>query len=135
MQKNLFNISKINTKLELEPRDNNRHNSINKYYIDSGIKGNKNNNKANTIIINNNIHINTFIDKNNMNLDKKEIIKGREKNVFLYNRTSEKNVREMYNETNLNKNCRNIRNKQKIETEIKSCRNKANKSSIVFSHI
>ena len=135
LQKNLFNISKINTKLELEPRDNNRHNSINKYYIDSGIKGNKNNNKANTIIINNNIHINTFIDKNNMNLDKKEIIKGREKNVFLYNRTSEKNVREMYNETNLNKNCKNIRNKQKLETEIKSCRNKANKSSIVFSHI
>ena len=135
-QKNLFNISKINSNLELEPRDNNRHNSINKYYIDSGIKTNKNYNKANTIIINNNIHINTFIDKNNMTLDKKELIKGRDKkSVVLYNKTSEKNVREIYNESNLNNKFKNIRNKQKIETDIKSCRNKINKSSIVFSNI
>ena len=71
-----------------------------------------------------------------MNLDKKEIIKGREKkNLFLYNKASDKNVSEIYNETNFNNKFKNIRNKQKIETDIKSCRNKINKSSIVFSHI
>ena len=79
-QKNVFNVTKINSNLELEPPDNNRHNSINRYYIDSGIKSNKNYNKTNTIIINNNIHINTFIDKN---LDKKEFINFSLFNIYV----------------------------------------------------
>ena len=56
-------------------------------------------NKANTIIINNNIQINTFIDKNNINLNQKGISVGNNnKNLFLYNnRSSEKNVKEIYN--------------------------------------
>lgn len=56
-------------------------------------------NKANTIIINNNIQNNTFIDKNNINLNQKGISVGNNnKNLFLYNnRSSEKNVKEIYN--------------------------------------
>ena len=62
--KNLFTVTKLNSNLELEPQDNNRLTSTNKYYINSGTKPNiyKDYNKVNTIIINNNIHINNFID-------------------------------------------------------------------------
>ena len=66
-------LKKFNVTLELEPQDNYRRRSANKYYIDTGKKNiNQNNNyknsKANTIIINNNIQINTLIDDKSRNL-------------------------------------------------------------------
>ena len=136
--KNIFDVTKINQNLELEPKDNNRRSSNNKYYIDSGMKANINksyNNKPNTIIINNNIHINTFIDKNNINLNQKGISVGNNnKNLFLYNRTSEKNVNEIYNEPDFTSKFKNIRIKQKNGSDLKNSINKINKSSIVFSN-
>ena len=107
--KNLFTINKTNSN-DLEPHDNNRRSSNNKYYIDSGMKPNinKSYNKtnSNTIIINNNIHINTFIDKNNIknNIDK---------NMFLNNNNNAtvKKINEIYNEPLLTNNFKNIINK------------------------
>ena len=68
-------IKKINVTLELEPQDNYKRKSVNKYYVDNGNKNNNNitdmnksYNKANTIIINNNIQINTLINNKNNNL-------------------------------------------------------------------
>ena len=135
--KNLFTVEKINQNFELEPKDNNRRNSNNKYYINSGMKANiKDYNKANTIIINNNIHINTFIDKNNINLNQKGIDEGNTNtNLFLYNRTSEKNLKEnIFYEPNPTNNFKNVRIKQKIGNDIQKSINKINKSSISFSH-
>ena len=69
-------VTKLNSTLELGPKDNYKKIS-NKYYIDSGNKNiinnnmnlNKNsNNRANTIIINNNIQINNLIDDKSKNL-------------------------------------------------------------------
>ena len=65
------NIKKFNVTLELEPQDNYKRRSVNKYYIDSGknnINKNKSYNNANTIIINNNIQINTLFDDKTRNL-------------------------------------------------------------------
>ena len=128
--KNVFTITNKNSN-NIEPHDNNRRSSKNKYYIDSGMKYNINKsfNKANTIIINNNIHINTFIDKNNI---KKNI----DNNLLLNNNgTSVKNINEIYNGPMLTNNYKNIRSKTKIEGEEKIIRNKINKSSKVFSQI
>ncbi len=129
-------ITKINPTLDIEPKDNNRRRSTNKYYIDSGMKVNmnKNYNKPNTIIINNNIHINTFIDKNNLNVNRKDTYKEKaNKNLFLYNHTSDKKTNEFYDERTNNK-FRNIRNKQKYESNLNNSKNKINKSSIAFSN-
>ena len=65
------NFKKFNSTLELEPQDNYKRRSVNKYYIDSGnknIKKNKSYNNPNTIIINNNIQINTVIDDKSRNV-------------------------------------------------------------------
>ena len=135
--KNLFTVTKLNSNLELEPQDNNRRSSNNKYYINSGMKPNinKNYSKSNTIIINNNIHINTFIDKNNLNINKKEIMSGNvNKNLFLFKEQNGKGVNDLYNESNLTNKFKNIRNKSKVENDDKKSRNKNNKSTIVFSH-
>ena len=76
------NIKKFNVTLELEPQDNYKRRSVNKYYIDSGknnINKNKSYNNANTIIINNNIQINTLFDDKTRNLylvNKEEINDG-----------------------------------------------------------
>ena len=69
-------VTKLNSTLELGPKDNHKKIS-NKYYIDSGNKNiinnnmnlnNNSNNRANTIIINNNIQINNLIDDKSKNL-------------------------------------------------------------------
>ena len=130
--KNLFTINKTNSN-DLEPHDNNRRSSNNKYYIDSGMKPNinKSYNKtnSNTIIINNNIHINTFIDKNNIknNIDKNRFLNSN-------NNATVKKINEIYNEPLLTNNFKNIRNKSKVEAEGKVIRNKINKSSLVFAN-
>ena len=65
------NLKKFNVTLELEPQDNYKRRSVNKYYIDSGknnINKNKSYNNTNTIIINNNIQINTLFDDKTRNL-------------------------------------------------------------------
>ena len=70
-------IKKFNITLELEPQDNYKRKSANKYYNDNGNKNyinnninnnNKSYNNGNTIIINNNIQINTLINNKNNNL-------------------------------------------------------------------
>ena len=126
---NVFTIVKNNSN-DLEPHDNNRRSSNNKYYIDSGMKPNinKSYNNSNTIIINNNININTFIDKNNI---KRNI----DTNLYLNNNsTNIKNINGIYNEPILTNRFKNSQNKPKIEGEEKIIRNKINKSSIVFAH-
>ena len=127
--KNVFTFVKNNSN-DLEPHDNNRRSSNNKYYIDSGMKANinKSYNNSNTIIINNNIHINTFIDKNNI---KRNI----DTNLYLNNNSANiKNINGLYNEHILTNRFKNSQNKPKIEGEENIIRNKNNKSSIVFAH-
>ena len=127
--KNVFTIVKNNYN-DLEPHDNNRRSSNNKYYIDSGMKANinKSYNNSNTIIINNNIHINTFIDKNN-------IKRNFDTNLYLNNNsTNIKNINGIYNEPILTTRFKNSQNKPKNEGEEKIIRNKINKSSIIFPH-
>ena len=74
----------MNSNLELEPRDN-KGNEINKYFINCGlIKDIKNNyNKENTIIINNNIHINTYIDKTKSSSSKANF-NNKSPNIFIF---------------------------------------------------
>ena len=81
---NLFNTLNMNSNLELEPRDN-KGNEINKYFINCGIiKDIKNNyNKENTIIINNNIHINTYIDKTKSSSSKANF-NNKSPNIFIF---------------------------------------------------
>ena len=104
------NIKKFNVTLELEPQDNYKRRSVNKYYIDSGknnINKNKSYNNANTIIINNNIQINTlFNDKT--------------RNLYLINK-DEINDGIKYNYENKH---RSNKNKMIIKTENKDIRKK-----------
>ena len=104
------NIKKFNVTLELEPQDNYKRRSVNKYYIDSGknnINKNKSYNNTNTIIINNNIQINTlFNDKT--------------RNLYLVNK-DEINDGIKYNYENKH---RSNKNKMIIKTENKDIRKK-----------
>ena len=71
------------------------------------INNNKNNiNKHNTIIINNNIHINTYID-NGKSLNIKKPIKNSK--IFLFNKVNEANNHEIFTLPNKysNKNAKN----------------------------
>ena len=74
--KGIFTVTKINQTVQTEPRDNNKRqfNKLTKK-IDKNIINNtiNNINKNNTIIINNNIHINTYFNSNKP-LVKKQII-------------------------------------------------------------
>ena len=104
------NLKKFNVTLELEPQDNYKRRSVNKYYIDSGknnINKNKSYNNTNTIIINNNIQINTlFNDKT--------------RNLYLVNK-DEINDGIKYNYENKH---RSNKNKMIIKTENKDIRKK-----------
>ena len=104
------NIKKFNVTLELEPQDNYKRRSVNKYYIDSGknnINKNKSYNNANTIIINNNIQINTLFD-------------DKTRNLYLVNK-EEINDGIKYNYENKH---RSNKNKKIIKTENKDIRKK-----------
>ena len=131
-------ITKISPNLELEPKDNNRRRlTNNKYYINSGMKVsmNKNYNKPNTIIINNNIHINNFIDKNNLNINQKDMVgPNTNKNLFLYNHQNEKKTNELLTVQKIKNKFKNVRNKQKYESNINNSRNMNNKSSISLTN-
>ena len=104
------NLKKFNVTLELEPQDNYKRRSVNKYYIDSGknnINKNKSYNNANTIIINNNIQINTLFD-------------DKTRNLYLVNK-DEINDGIKYNYENKH---RSNKNKMIIKTENKDIRKK-----------
>jgi hypothetical protein len=90
----------INQNLKLEPQDNKRGSSK-KYYYDSRAENNANINygKPNTIIINNNIHINTFIDKKDIRINPNRPNKSKtSKNVTLFKGQNEKNINKIIGE-------------------------------------
>jgi hypothetical protein len=92
-------------------------------------------NKANTIIINNNIHINTYIDKNNLN--ENGTIKGsfnkNNPNLFLFEHPQDKKITEMLKGSNPSNKNRNIRIKQNNMNPSKSTRNNNVKSNLPLS--
>ena len=101
-------VKKFNITLDIEPQDNYKRKSVNKYNDDLG-KTNNNLNKsyniAKTIIINNNIQINTLIN------DKSKNLYLLDKDGFKYN----------YENKNLS-----------TQTVVKNIRNNINKSNIIF---
>ena len=74
---------KLNNTLDKEPQDNYKRKSVNKRYSETESKINSinKNNNSKTIIINNNIHINTMIDNTYLNQDR---IINKSQNIFLY---------------------------------------------------
>lgn len=122
---NLVNEMKYNSYIQQEPQDNKRG-STNKYYIDNDkIKQSYNN--PNTIIINNNIHINTYIDNNNLN--KKDLINDVNKkniNFIFFNEPQDKEMNEMLrrNPSSKNKKDRNIINNMDESKNIKNNKKK-----------
>ena len=74
---------KLNNTLDKEPQDNYKRKSVNKRYSETESKINSinKNNNSKTIIINNNIHINTMIDNTYLNQDR---ILNKSQNIFLY---------------------------------------------------
>ena len=121
----IFHSTKLNQNSKLEPQDNNRRSYKKKNLNEKMIyKIKKSYNKSNTIIINNNIHINTFIDKNKLNLNKKDLIK-RSANKILYNPIGKKKINEIVKDK-IKKKLRIIRVKDKRETNFNHT-NKINK--------
>ena len=102
-------IKKLNITLDLEPQDNYKRKSVNKYYSNAGNTTNninQNLNKAKTIIINNNIQINTLIN------DKSKNLYLVEKDGFKYNyENKNKNGVKIVTMKNESKNIRNNINK------------------------
>ena len=102
-------IKKFNITLDLEPQDNYKRKSVNKYYSNAGNTTNninQNLNKAKTIIINNNIQINTLIN------DKSKNLYLVEKDGFKYNyENKNKNGVKIVTMKNESKNIRNNINK------------------------
>ena len=102
-------IKKFNITLDLEPQDNYKRKSVNKYYSNAGNTTNninQNFNKAKTIIINNNIQINTLIN------DKSKNLYLVEKDGFKYNyENKNKNGVKIVTMKNESKNIRNNINK------------------------
>ena len=98
-------IKKFNITLDLEPQDNYKRKSVNKYYSNAGNTTNninQNLNKAKTIIINNNIQINTLIN------DKSKNLYLVEKDGFKYNyENKNKNGVKIVTTKNESKNIRN----------------------------
>jgi len=120
--KNLVNEIKYNSYIEQGPQDNKRGSS-NKYIIDND-KVKQSYNNPNTIIINNNIHINTYIDNNDIN--------NKNINFIFFNENKDKKMNEILKERNpstKNKNHRYIINNM---NESKNIRNN-NKSFLSFS--
>ena len=85
--KNLVNEIKYNSYIEQGPQDNKRGSS-NKYIIDND-KVKQSYNNPNTIIINNNIHINTYIDKSK-NIASKTNYNNKSPNIFFFDRQIKK---------------------------------------------
>lgn len=164
--KNLYNQTKLSQTLENEPRDNNKksikiiknNNSVNlnANNISNNISNNNANknlvnkkfynqiNKHNTIIINNNIQINTFFDNNNYsnsidtNTNNTNISNNIQANsLYTYNNLSNNtnNNNNLYNNEefitlpNLSNKYKNIKNKQKLIYKSKNNGNYINKSS------
>ena len=129
--KNLVNEIKYNSYIEQGPQDNKRGSS-NKYIIDND-KVKQSYNNPNTIIINNNIHINTYIDNNNLNnKDLINDINNKNINFIFFNDNKDKKMKEILKERNpstKNKNHRYIINNM---NESKNIRNN-NKSFLSFS--
>ena len=96
--KDLYTVTKINQTVENEPRDNTKRifNKKNENNIINNI------NKHNTIIINNNIHINTYLD-NNKSLGKKKF-----QNIIIDN-LDDKNVSELFNLHTLSNKYKNLK--------------------------
>ena len=129
--------SNLNSALVNEPKDNDKRASNNIYYIENGMKDkiSQSYNKANTIIINNNIHINTYFDKNNLN--ENGIIKGNfnknNTNLFLFEHPQDKIVNEKAKGPNPSNKNRNIKIKQNNMNPSKSTRNNNVKSNLALS--
>ena len=138
--KNLYSVTKINQTVENEPRDNIKR-SIKKLKKKSDINNNNinninninKNNKLNTIIINNNIHINTFIDNNkpiNSSIDNKN------SKIIMLNKIIDNNINEILTLPNLNNRYSNRysninTNKQKYIYDYENPQNIINKSSTI----
>jgi len=88
--KNLYNTLNLDSNLDFGPIDN-KGSEFNKYFINSGVIKNIKNgyNKGNTIIINNNIHINTYIDKSK-NIASKTNYNNKSPNIFFFDRQIKK---------------------------------------------
>ena len=120
--------------LELEPQDNKRG-SYNRKYINSNVKNNldKNYNNINTIIINNNIHINTYFDKND--LSKKDLIKANfirnNPNLIVFNQPNDKIKNEINKYKSHNKS-RKIKKKNMFEA--KNDDTQISKSNLLHSY-
>ena len=131
--KNFYTVTKINQTVGNEPRDNNKR-SINKLKKSNGLHNihtsNKKNNKSNkkkhnTIIINNNIQIDTFYDNEN-----KPVNTNREKknSFFEFNNYNENNENDLLTLPNyINKY--KIKNRQKLIYDLKNGHNLINKST------
>ena len=131
--KNLYNVTKINQTIENEPMDNMKrsiyklkkkmeNNNMNK------INNNKNKiNKHNTIIINNNIHINTFID-NGKSVNTNKPIKNSK--IFIFNRVNDKNNHEVFTLPNKYSN-KNVKNQKLLYDVENNNQNKVGKTSTI----
>jgi hypothetical protein len=135
--KNTLENTNLNSVSIQEPKDNDKRASNSMYYIDKGMKDkiSQSYNKGNTIIINNNIHINTYIDKNNLN--ENGTIKGsfnkNNPNLFLFEHPQDKKITEMLKGSNPSNKNRNIRIKQNNMNPSKSTRNNNVKSNLPLS--
>jgi hypothetical protein len=135
--KNVLENANLNSVSAQEPKDNDKRASNSMYFIDKGMKDkiSQSYNKANTIIINNNIHINTYIDKNNLN--ENGTIKGsfnkNNPNLFLFEHPQDKKITEMMKGSNPSNKNRNIRIKQNNMNPSKSTRNNNVKSNLPLS--
>jgi len=135
--KNMIGNAKLNSVQAQEPKDNDKRASNSTYYNDKGMndKISQSYNKANTIIINNNIHINAYIDKHNLNENR--IINGsfnkNNNNLFLFENPQDKKIKEMMKGSNPSNKNRNIKIKQNNMNPSKSTRNNNVKSNISLS--
>ena len=129
--KNLVNEIRYNSYIEQGPQDNKRGSS-NKYIIDND-KLKQSYNNPNTIIINNNIHINTYIDNNNLNnKDLINDINNKNINFIFFNENKDKKMNEILKERNPSTKNKNHRYKINNMNESKNIRNN-NKSFLSFS--
>ena len=113
--KNLYSVTKINQTVENEPRDNIKKSmNILKKKIENNNMNKINNNnknkinKHNTIIINNNIHINTFID-NGKSANTNKPLKNSK--IFIFNKLNDNNAHEIFTLPNIHSN-KNAKNQQ-----------------------
>lgn len=134
---NILGKAYLNSVSNQEPKDNDKRASNSLFYMNKDMKDkiSQSYNKANTIIINNNIHINTYIDKNNLN--ENGIIKGNfnknNTNLFLSGHPQDKNINEMVKGPNSSNKYKIVRHKQNNNNLSKSARNNNVKSNLAIS--